>query len=51
LLPAEPVIDYGMPRKKFIEQIVCFILRGMGLKQEAIDRYYNSKARKGLSLD
>ena len=51
LLPAEPIIDYRVPRKKFVEQIVCFILRGMGLKPEAIDRYYNPEARKRLSLD
>jgi AcrR family transcriptional regulator len=51
LLPAEPVIDYGVPRKKFIEQIVCFILRGMGLKEEAIERYYSPEARRSLTFD
>ncbi len=51
LLPAKPVIDYGVPRKKFIEQIVCFILRGMGLTEEAIEREYNPETQKRLSLD
>ena len=44
LLPARPVIDYGVPRDKLVEQAVWFILRGMGLKEEAIKRHYNPKA-------
>jgi AcrR family transcriptional regulator len=44
LQPAEPVVDYGMPREKLIEQIVWFALRGAGLKDEAIKRYYNPEA-------
>ncbi len=44
LLPAEPVVDYGMSREKLIEQTVWFILRGMGLKEETIKRYYNPRA-------
>lgn len=44
LLPAEPVVDYGVSREKLVEQAVWFILRGMGLKEEAIKRYYNPKA-------
>jgi AcrR family transcriptional regulator len=44
LQPGEPVIDYGLPREKLIEQTVWFALRGMGLKDEAIKRYYNPKA-------
>jgi AcrR family transcriptional regulator len=44
LLPAKPVVDYGLPRDKLVEQAVWFILRGMGLKEEAIQRLYNPKA-------
>jgi AcrR family transcriptional regulator len=44
LLPATPVVDYGLPRDKVVEQAVWFALRGMGLKEEAIKRYYNPKA-------
>jgi AcrR family transcriptional regulator len=43
-LPATPVVDYGVPRDKLVEQAVWFALRGLGLKEEAIKRYYNSKA-------
>jgi AcrR family transcriptional regulator len=44
LLPEEPVVDYGVPRDKLVGQLVWFILRGMGLKEEAIKRYYNPEA-------
>ncbi len=44
LLPAEPVVDYGVSREKLVEQAVWFILRGIGLKEEAIKRHYNPKA-------
>jgi hypothetical protein len=44
LLPTKPVVDYGVPCEKLVEQVVWFTLRGMGLKEEAIQRYYNPKA-------
>jgi AcrR family transcriptional regulator len=44
LHPPKAVVDYGVPRDKLGEQAVWFILRGMGLKEEAIKRYYNPKA-------
>jgi AcrR family transcriptional regulator len=44
LLPETPVVDYGTSREKLVEQVVWFSLRGMGLKEEAIERYYNPKA-------
>lgn len=44
LLPEKPVVDYGLPRDKLVEPAVWFALRGMGLKEEAIKRYYNPKA-------
>jgi AcrR family transcriptional regulator len=43
-LPATPVVDYGVSHDKLVEQAVWFALRGMGLKEEAIKRYYNPKA-------
>jgi AcrR family transcriptional regulator len=44
LLPATPVIDYGVPRDKLVDHVVWFTLRGMGLKEEVIKRLYNPKA-------
>jgi AcrR family transcriptional regulator len=44
LSPATPVVDYQVSRAKLVEQAVWFVLRGMGLKEEAIKRYYNPKA-------
>ena len=42
-LPADPVIDYGVPRKELVRQVSWFCLRGMGVKEEAIRRCYESK--------
>jgi len=45
LSPEEgPVVDYKVSRAKLVEQAVWFTLRGMGLKDEAIQRYYTLKA-------
>ena len=44
LLPPQPVIDYGTSRRKLVEQCVWFSLRGLGIKEEAIRRYYNPQA-------
>jgi AcrR family transcriptional regulator len=44
LLPATPVVNYGVSRQKLVEQTVWFILRGMGLKEDAIRKHYNPKA-------
>jgi AcrR family transcriptional regulator len=44
LLQPKPVVDYGVSRDKLVEQTVWFTLRGMGLKDDAIKRYYNPKA-------
>ena len=43
-LPQPPVVDFGVPRDKLVEQAVWFALRGVGLTEEAIKRYYNPKA-------
>jgi len=39
LQPETPVVDYGVDHDELVEQAACFILRGMGLKEEAIQRY------------
>jgi AcrR family transcriptional regulator len=43
-LPATPVVDYALPRDELVTQAVWFTLRGMGLKEKAIQRDYNPKA-------
>jgi AcrR family transcriptional regulator len=48
-LPDPPAVDYGVPREKLVEHAVWFILRGLGLKDEAIKRDYNPKALALLS--
>jgi AcrR family transcriptional regulator len=42
-LPGESVIDYGVAHDELVEQVVWFCLRGMGLKEEAIRRYFKPK--------
>jgi hypothetical protein len=37
-------MDYGVSREKLVEQAVWFALRGLGLKEDVIKRYYNPKA-------
>jgi AcrR family transcriptional regulator len=44
LLPETPVVDYGMSREQLVEQVVWFALRGLGLKDQAIRRFYNPRA-------
>jgi AcrR family transcriptional regulator len=44
LLPTKPAVDHGVPTEKMIEYVVWFSLRGIGMKDEAIQRYYNPKA-------
>jgi AcrR family transcriptional regulator len=44
LLPDEPVIDFAVSRQKLAEQAVWFVLRGMGLKDQTIQRYYRPGA-------
>lgn len=49
LIPATPVVDYGRTGEPLIEQAVWFSLRGMGVKDEAIQRHYNPAALAMLS--
>jgi AcrR family transcriptional regulator len=44
LLPAARIVDHGLSREQLVEQAVWFVLRGLGLKDEVIKRYYNAKA-------
>ncbi len=44
LIPATPIVDYEVPRDMLIEQAVWFSLRGLGVRDEAILRYYNPEA-------
>jgi AcrR family transcriptional regulator len=43
-IPASPLVDYGLSRAALVEQAVWFILRGFGVTDEAIRRYYNPEA-------
>ncbi|HEV2969926.1 MAG TPA: helix-turn-helix domain-containing protein [Pirellulales bacterium] len=44
LLPTVQVVDYGLSREQLAEQVVWFALRGIGLTDAAIKRYYNPAA-------
>ncbi len=44
LHPKPPIVDYKMSKEKLVEQAVWFALLGAGLKDEAIQRYYDPKA-------
>lgn len=41
---APPMVPYGVPREKLVEQAVWFTLQGMGLTAEAIRRHYKPRA-------
>lgn len=41
-LPPEPVVDYGASREKLIRDAVWFLLRGIGLSEEAIRMHYRA---------
>src|SRR2546430_12777737 len=43
-LPERPVIDYKAGREDLLHQSIWFVLRGLGLTDEAIARYSNPKA-------
>lgn len=38
-LPGRPAVDYGVRHEEMVSQAIRFCLRGMGLRQKAIDRY------------
>jgi AcrR family transcriptional regulator len=43
-LPKNPVINYGVSRQELLHQAVWFVLRGMGLTDQAISTYYHAQA-------
>lgn len=45
-LPGSSVVDYGLSREKLVENTVRFLLRGLGLRNAAIERYYNPEKLK-----
>ena len=49
LYPKVPAIDYKVPEETLIEQAVEFALRGVGLKDETIKRYYHPKSMRLLT--
>jgi len=44
LHPELPAVDYKVSKQSLVEQTVWFALLGVGVKAEAIARYYNPKA-------
>jgi AcrR family transcriptional regulator len=49
LYPKVSAIDYKVPKETLIEQAVHFALRGVGLKDEVIKRYYDPKSLRPLA--
>ena len=41
-LPTDPVIDYGVPRDQLVNQVTWFCLRGIGVKEQAIERWFRT---------
>ena len=48
LQPKVPAIDYGIPKTTLVVQAVWFVLRGLGLEDEAIRRHYHPEALSRL---
>lgn len=44
LLPLDRVVNFRVRRDALIEQMVWFLLRGLGLKDSAIDQHYGKEA-------
>jgi AcrR family transcriptional regulator len=45
-LPSVPTIDYGMSRDRLVKHLAWFLLRGVGLREEAIREHYTARALK-----
>lgn len=43
-LPNKPVVDYKASREELVDQAMWFALRGLGLKDEVIQKLYNPAA-------
>lgn len=51
LRPAKPVVDFEISRAEITERCVRFILLGVGMKAEVIEKHYNAKALALLGAD
>lgn len=49
LQPREPAIDYKVSREELVAQATWFALLGIGLKEDAVRRYYSPKALRLLA--
>lgn len=49
LRPAIPAIDYKVEKEELVSQATWFALLGLGLKEEAVRRYYSPKALQLLA--
>lgn len=50
-LPKVPVVSYGVSREELLNQAVWFALRGLGMKDEAIKRWFQPKTLRALFRD
>jgi TetR/AcrR family transcriptional regulator, transcriptional repressor of aconitase len=50
-LPREPVVDYGASPESLVNHTVWFALRGLGLTDAAIHRYFEPKALSAFFAD
>lgn len=48
-LPEKPVIDYGSSSENVARNAVRFVLRGLGLRSEIIEKYYQPEAFPSVS--
>jgi hypothetical protein len=49
LRPPVPAVDYKVARDELVSQATWFALLGLGLKEEAVRRYYSPKALQLLA--
>lgn len=49
-LPQQPVVDYGLRPSDLTTYIAKFLLRGMGLTQEAFDKYFDDKTLHAIEV-
>ena len=42
-LADEPAFEYETPKEEFVEQAALFCLRGMGLTDSAVERYFRPR--------
>jgi len=49
LQPKKPAVDYKVSNEELVAQATWFGLLGIGLKEEAVRRYYSPKALRLLT--